>query len=99
MAMVPPGRREVVAAYDPLTKTIFLPERWTGSSPAELSILVHEMVHYLQSLARLKYECVQASKELAYAAQDKWLRLFGRDLATDFQVDGFTLLASTRCSY
>ena len=99
MATVPSGQREVVAAYDPLTKTIFLPERWTGSTPAELSILVHEMVHHLQYVGRLKYECAQASEELAYAAQDQWLRLFGRDLATDFEVDAFTLLVSTRCIY
>ena len=99
MAAVPPGQREVVAAYDPLTETILLPERWTGSTPAELSILVHEMVHHLQYAGGLKYECAQASEELAYAAQDKWLRLFGRDLATDFEIDGFTLLVSTRCIY
>lgn len=98
-AAVPPGQRQVVAAYDPLTQTIFLPERWTGSTPAELSVLVHEMVHHLQNVARLKYECVQASEELAYAAQDKWLGLFGRNLATDFEIDGFTLLVRTRCIY
>ena len=54
-----------MAAYDPLTQTIFLPERWTGNTPAEISVLVHEMVHHLQNVARLKYECVQASEELA----------------------------------
>jgi len=99
MTEVPPGQREVVAAYDPLAKTIYLPQGWSGSTPAELSVLVHEMVHHLQTLARLKYECLQASEELAYAAQDKWLRLFGRDLATDFEVDEFTLIVSTRCIY
>jgi hypothetical protein len=99
MAAVPPGQREVVAGYDPLTKTIFLSEGWTGSTPAELSILVHEMVHHLQNVGRLRYECAQASEELAYTAQDKWLGLFGRDLATDFEVDGFTLVVSTRCIY
>jgi len=99
MAAIPLGQREVVAGYDPLTKTIFLPKGWTGSTPAELSVLVHEMVHHLQNVARIKYECAQASEELAYAAQDKWLGLFGRDLATDFEVDGFTLVVSTRCIY
>jgi hypothetical protein len=99
IAAVPAGQREVVAGYDPLTKTIFLSEGWTGSTPAELSILVHEMVHHLQNVGRLRYECAQASEELAYTAQDKWLGLFGRDLATDFEVDGFTLVVSTRCIY
>jgi len=99
MAAVPPGQREVIAAYDPLANTIYLPQGWSGSTPAELSVLVHEMVHHLQTSARLKYECAQASEELAYTAQDKWLRLFGHDLATDFEIDGFTLIVSTRCIY
>ena len=98
-AVVPPGQRETVASYDPLTRTIILPEGWTGDTPADLSILVHEMVHHLQHAARMKYECVQASEELAYAAQDKWLGLFGHDLATDFGLDGFTLLVTARCIY
>lgn len=99
MAMVPPGQRETVASYDPLTKTIILPEGWTGDTPADLSMLVHEMVHHLQHAAHMKYECVPASEELAYAAQDKWLGLFGHDLATDFGLDGFTLLVAVRCIY
>ena len=96
-APVPKGQREVVAAYDPLNQTILLPERWTGGTPAELSILVHEMVHHMQNVARTRYACPQASEELAYAAQERWLHLFGRNLAADFEIDGFTLLASTTC--
>lgn len=98
-ASVPKGQREVVAAYDPLSQTILLPEKWTGGTPAELSVLVHEMVHHLQDAARTRYECPQASEELAYAAQEKWLNLFGRNLATDFEIDGFTLLTTTKCMY
>ena len=99
MAAVPKGQREVVAAYDPLGRTILLPERWSGATPAELSILVHEMVHHLQNVAHTKYECPQASEELAYAAQERWLNLFGRNLAADFGIDGLTLLVSTKCMY
>jgi hypothetical protein len=99
LAALPSGRRETVAVYDPLTQTILLPERWSGSTPAELSILVHEMVHHLQNVAGLRYECAQASETLAYAAQDKWLRLFKRSLATDFEIDDFTLLVTSRCAY
>lgn len=62
-------------------------------------MLVHEMVHYLQNMAHIKYECAQAKEELAYAAQEKWLRMFGRNLTTEFEVDPFTLLVSARCIY
>jgi len=96
---LPPAQREVVAVYHDATRTIYLREGWTGTTPTELSVLVHEMVHHLQSSAGLKFECPQAREKLAYAAQDKWLGLFGRDLATDFEIDPFTLVVTTRCIY
>src|SRR5262245_14169952 len=36
--------RTVVALYDNNSKTIFLPDDWIGKSPADQSVLVHEMV-------------------------------------------------------
>jgi hypothetical protein len=96
-ASVPPGQHEIVAAYDAISETIYLPRGWTGRSAAELSVLVHELVHHLQHVAALRYECAQAAEELAYAAQEKWLRLFGRSLESEFQIDPFTRLVNTRC--
>jgi hypothetical protein len=46
------------------------------------------MVHHLQNLqnvAKTKFECPQARKQLAYAAQQRWLGLFGRTLVVRFQ--------------
>jgi uncharacterized protein DUF6647 len=91
------GQREVVAIYDHQTMSIILPDGWTGRSPAELSVLVHEMVHHLQNLGGLKFACPQERERLAYRAQERWLNLFGRDLLRDFDIDGFTLLATTAC--
>jgi Domain of unknown function (DUF6647) len=88
---------DIVAVYSDSARTIFLAENWTGGTPAELSVLVHEMVHHLQNLAGLKYECPQAREKLAYLAQERWLALFGRDLAQDFELDGFSLLVKTKC--
>ena len=90
---------DTVAVYSDSTRTIYLAEEWTGGTPAELSVLVHEMVHHLQSVAGLKYECPQAREKLAYQAQERWLALFGRDLAQDFELDGFSLLAKIKCFY
>jgi hypothetical protein len=86
-----------VALYNDDTKTIYLPDGWAGRTPAELSILVHEMVHHLQNIAKLTHECPQAREKLAYEAQDKWLALFGTSLEREFGVDGFTLFAKTGC--
>jgi hypothetical protein len=95
-----PGRDgDVVAVYDNARKTIFLPMGWTGGTPAELSVLVHEVVHHLQKAANLTYECPAAREELAYAAQDKWLGLFGRSLLSEFDIDPFTLKMKTVCGY
>jgi hypothetical protein len=93
------NRRQPVAVYDDLNETIFLPDNWKGDTPAELSVLVHEMVHHLQKKNHLNYECHGAREELAYKVQEKWLSLFGRDLASEFQIDPFTLKVSTTCGF
>ena len=78
-------------------RTIYLAEGWTGLSHADLSVLVHEMVHHMQNLAGLKYHCPQEREKLAYAAQARWLALVGHSLEQDFELDGFSLLFKTRC--
>jgi hypothetical protein len=89
--------QDVVAVYDDARHTIYLPEGWSGRNAAETSVLVHEMVHHLQNLAGLKHECPQAREKLAYEAQDQWLKRFGQDLETAFEIDKMTLLVRTRC--
>lgn len=88
---------DIVSLYSNESKTIYLMDGWTGKTPAELSILVHEMVHHLQNVGQLKFACPEEREELAYKAQDSWLRLFGRDLERDFQMDPFTILVKSKC--
>jgi hypothetical protein len=88
-----------VAIYDRSEATIYLPLDWTGRTPAELSVLVHEMVHHLQNVAQTKFDFPQAREQLAYAAQQRWLGLFDRTLEGEFQIDPFTLLVTTRCMH
>jgi hypothetical protein len=92
-------QRPVLALYDNTSKTIFLPDDWTGTSPVDQSVLVHEMVHHIQNLAELKFECPMAREKLAYLAQDKWLGQFGTSLEREFDVDMFTVLISSACVY
>lgn len=88
---------ELVALYDDKTRTILLSDRWTGDTPAELSVLVHELVHHVQNAAQLTYFCPEARETLAYAAQEKWLSLFGQSLLTTFEIDPLTLKVRTAC--
>lgn len=101
IAATPPisDPRDTVAIYDDSNRIIYLPLTWTGSTAAELSMLVHEMVHHLQNIADIKYECPAAREELAYLAQDKWLGLFGQDIEHAFGIDKFTLKVSTSCGF
>jgi hypothetical protein len=94
-----PHASTVVAIYDDQDRTVYLPEGWTGSTPAELSVLVHEMVHHLQNLAGLTFACHEEREQLAYKAQQDWLALFGRDLFAEFGTDAFTVLVLTHCTY
>jgi hypothetical protein len=91
--------RQVVAIYDDAVRTIFLPDAWTGSTPAELSVLVHEMVHHLQNRAGSIYACPAAREKVAYRAQEKWLGLFGRSLSSEFDMDLLTLKLATACMH
>jgi hypothetical protein len=88
---------ELVALYDDKTRTILLSDRWTGDTPAELSVLVHELVHHMQNAANLTYLCPEAREALAYAAQEKWLSLFGQSLFTAFELDPLTIKVRTAC--
>ena len=90
-------RRQVVSLYYAATKTIYLTPEWTGRTPAELSILVHEMVHHLQNVAHTAYACPLEREKLAYEAQEKWLSLFGRSLSSEFGLDRTTLALTSAC--
>ena len=93
------AQRPVLALYDNTSKTIFLPDDWIGTSPVDQSVLVHDMVHHIQNLAGLKFECPMAREKSAYLAQDKWLGRSGMSLEREFDVDMFTVLISSACVY
>ena len=96
--MIQPERmRQILAFYNEQNRTIYLPDEWTGRTPKELSVLVHEMVHHLQHETGTKYECAAERERLAYEAQDKWLARFGRSLESEFEINGLTLLVRTSC--
>lgn len=90
---------EVVALYDAQSTAILVSDAWTGESVAEISILVHEMVHHLQQDAATVFACPAERERLAYRAQDDWLKLFGQDLQGAFGVGPALILVATVCTH
>ena len=88
---------DVVAVYNTDAQTIFLRDDWKGATPAEVSVLVHEMVHHLQALAQLKFACPQEREQMAFRAQQRWLGAFDTDLEREFELDPFTVLVNSNC--
>jgi len=87
----------VIAVYDTGKQVILLSDGWSAISPADVSVLVHEMVHHLQTKAGLKYNCNEAREAMAYAAQAKWLGQSGTDMDREFGIDSFTIKVRTSC--
>ena len=93
------SQSEILAVYDPVMQTIYLPQGWRNDTPADMSVLVHEMVHHLQNVDGHKHGCPAEREKLAFEAQERWLERFGRSLASEFELDDFTLLVRTICGF
>ncbi|MBI5277052.1 MAG: hypothetical protein HY854_11380 [Burkholderiales bacterium] len=93
------GRADVHAFYDDRSGVVYLPQGWTGDTPAESSMLVHELVHHLQKVRGDRFACPAEREKLAYRAQSRWLEEAGTSLAREFQVDPMTLLVRTNCMH
>jgi hypothetical protein len=89
----------VEALYDDEIGRILLPDDWTGATPEEQSVLVHEMVHHLQAMAGTRHACPAEREALAYEVQDRWLAAFGTDLQTAFDINPLTRFVLTRCGF
>lgn len=90
---------DVLAVYDQAGPTIYLADGWSGGTPAEMSVLVHEMVHHHQASAGMVFACPGAREELAYRAQMAWLGQFGESLESAFGIDSATLKVATACTH
>jgi hypothetical protein len=90
---------DVHAIYDDQSRTIYLPEGWTGATAADSSLLVHELVHHLQNVAGMSFACAGEREKEAYRAQARWLELFGKSLVDEFEIDAMTILVRTSCMH
>jgi hypothetical protein len=88
---------QVEALYDAVEGRILVSDNWSGSSIADLSILVHELVHHLQAQSGWIHACPAEREKLAYQAQDDFLKMFGQSLENTFGIDPALILVATSC--
>ncbi len=90
--------RRTVAIYSDAERTIYLPDSWDGS-PAAMSVLVHELVHHMQNVADMRFNCLAERENIAYRAQSAWLIQNGTSLEDEFNIDAFSVLVKTNCMH
>jgi len=91
------GAVDVIALYDPATRTIILGDGWTGTTAAEVPVLVHEMVHHMQAAARRRCACPGEREAMADAAQEKWPEKAGESPERGFRINDLLLNLATIC--
>jgi hypothetical protein len=89
--------RPVLAFYDERSGVIHLAVGWSGATPAEQSILVHEMVHHFQARTGQRFACAGERERPAYAAQARWLERSGLTLEGAFRINRMFLVMVTNC--
>ena len=60
--------------YDKESDTIILPDTWDRRDPWDLAVLLHEMVHYLQDMNNLKFNCTAEMERDAWPIQKRYLK-------------------------
>ena len=81
--------------YDKDSDTIILPDNWDRRDPWDLGVLVHEMVHYLQDMNKIKFECTAQMEKDAWPIQQRYLKE-KHNFVWDY--DGLWYLAISTCA-
>ena len=59
--------------YNLKKNIIILPDTWDGTRPFDLGLLVHEMIHYLQDVNEIQFQCVAEMEADAWPLQKQYL--------------------------
>ena len=62
------------AFYDTENDIIVLPDTWDRREPWDLSVLLHEIIHYVQDQNDIKFSCVQEMEGQTYPLQKQYLK-------------------------
>ena len=84
----------ILAFFEAGSGTIYMYDGWTGQTPAQMSVLVHEMVHVMAA-----GQGSRGGERLAFLVQDMWLKDRGLSLIGEFGIDPFSLTMMTEWTY
>ena len=59
--------------YNLKKNIIILPDTWDSARPFDLGLLVHEMIHYLQDVNKIQFQCVAEMEADAWPLQKQYL--------------------------
>ncbi len=65
---------ELHGLYDTNTNTIVLPDTWDRRKAWDMGVLIHEMVHYLQDMNDVDFQCTAQMEKDAWPIQQKYLK-------------------------
>ena len=60
--------------YDITLNLIILPDTWDRTDPWNISVLLHETIHYLQDVNQMKYPCVEEMEKDTWPLQKQYLK-------------------------
>lgn len=60
--------------YNKEDDTIILPDDWNKDDPFDMSVLLHELVHYLQDVNGMKFNCTQEMEKDSWPIQQNFLK-------------------------
>ena len=91
----------ILALYNPASRVLTLEKGRDYTTPASISIIVHELTHHIQTVYRLSYSCLEKLEQVAYDMQIKWLEARGFDayalLEKDLKLNRMAIFFITVC--
>jgi len=81
--------------YDKESDTIILSDQWDRRKPWDMSVLLHEMIHYLQDQNKMKFNCVANMEKDAWPIQQLYLEK-QHDYIWDYDGLWYTVISNCR---
>ena len=86
---------ELHGIYDTDSDTIILRDTWDRRKPWDMGVLVHEMVHYLQDMNSMDFQCTAQMEKDAWPIQQKYLK---DQHDYDWEYDSLWYMVISTCS-